>query len=80
MIQFMLCQDCLAISPIENDALNGKKHCVCGGEWCSCYDCQETIFLLRIGVRDPRRLGLQDHITEPISWDPDFGCKYPGSK
>jgi hypothetical protein len=36
---FVLCQDCLAISPFSLAKHNNEESCSCGGDWCGCACC-----------------------------------------
>lgn len=67
----VLCQDCLRVKPFTDDRHNGVEQCECGGDFCGCGDCNDTIFGLAVGLRNPVVLGVRG---APIGeWTPTGG-------
>ena len=40
---WVLCQDCLKVKPYTDARHDGDEPCECGGDFCGCPFCQETI-------------------------------------
>lgn len=72
---FVLCQGCLRTSICSKEKQYGMELCQCGGQWCGCANCHETISALLKGERDYNELGLQVPIS---SWSPVNGCTVVG--
>lgn len=72
---FVLCQGCLRTSICSKEKQYGMEFCQCGGQWCGCANCHETISQLLSGERDQNKLGLQVPIS---SWSPVNGCVVVG--
>ncbi|HHQ4468359.1 TPA: hypothetical protein ACSPZQ_002193 [Aeromonas veronii] len=72
---FVLCQGCLRTSICSKEKQYGMESCQCGGQWCGCANCHETISALLSGERDQNKLGLQVPIS---SWSPVDGCTVVG--
>ena len=54
----VLCQDCLAVAPYTDARHNEDEFCACGGQWCGCDMCLNTVRQLRAGERRAVWLGL----------------------
>lgn len=67
-----LCQNCLRVVQYTDRRHVGEDLCICGGEFCGCSDCNNTIILLEHGFRDADDLGLQ---TEIGDWNPITGIE-----
>ncbi|MGL5343469.1 MAG: hypothetical protein ACRC9O_02220 [Plesiomonas sp.] len=67
----MLCQDCLRVRPYSAAGHAGDEHCECGGDFCGCESCLETISGLRAGKRLASELDLRSDVK---SWDAILGC------
>lgn len=72
---FVLCQGCLRTSICSKEKHCGMELCQCGGQWCGCANCHETVSALLRGERDQNALGLQVPIS---SWSPVNGCVVAG--
>ncbi|WP_429211325.1 hypothetical protein [Aeromonas veronii] len=72
---FVLCQGCLRTSICSKEKQYGMELCQCGGQWCGCANCHETISKLLKGERDCNKLGLQVPIS---AWSPVDGCTVVG--
>ncbi|PKQ80120.1 hypothetical protein AOX56_12765 [Aeromonas sobria] len=72
---FVLCQGCLRTSICSKEKQYGMEFCQCGGQWCGCANCNETVSALLKGERDKNKLGLQVPIS---SWSPANGCTVVG--
>ena len=67
----VLCQDCLCLRSFSQRRHEGLDRCGnCGGEFCGCPSCQDTIRLLNAGCLDSDALGLTCDIE---SWNKKRG-------
>ncbi|MCI5157111.1 MAG: hypothetical protein D3906_01480 [Candidatus Electrothrix sp. AUS1_2] len=66
----VLCGNCLRVMPFTLARHHGDELCQCGGEFCGCAECNETITQLSSGVRNASDLGTY---TDIGSWSPEFG-------
>lgn len=66
----VLCQDCLRVKPYSDARHMNVERCVCGGDFCGCAACNDTILGLVIGVRSSEVLGVRGPIRE---WTPNEG-------
>ena len=69
--EFVLCGDCLRVSAYSDAKHGGELLCDCGGEFCGCEDCVETIRALANGARRAEEIGCKHDLN---SWSPDTGC------
>tara|TARA_R110001599_G_scaffold343441_1_gene566043 strand:- start:1707 stop:1949 length:243 start_codon:yes stop_codon:yes gene_type:complete len=63
----VLCQDCLKVKDFSQRRHNSEEPCECGGDFCGCESCIETINDLVAGKRSAEELGTQcdiEHWTE----------------
>jgi len=68
----MLCQDCLRVLPFDQAGHDEDYFCRCGGQWCGCKGCQETIARLRAGEWRGSMLGLTVDLRD---WSEKDGAK-----
>ena len=58
-LEKVLCQDCLKVKGFSIERHNGEERCECGGDFCGCESCIETIKGLMAGKRSADELGIQ---------------------
>ncbi len=66
-LEKVLCQDCLKVKDFTDERHNGEEACECGGDFCGCEGCIETINDLLAGKRSAEELDTQcdiEHWTE----------------
>ncbi|MGL5267594.1 MAG: hypothetical protein ACRC9E_15465 [Plesiomonas shigelloides] len=66
----VLCQDCLRVRAYTVARHNTDEQCQCGGDFCGCESCAETISGLRAGKRLASELGLRSDVE---SWNAHDG-------
>lgn len=64
-----LCQDCLRAPTFSSIAELDAAHqeqltCPCGGAYCACGSCLQTLEALEAGKRSAKECGLQHDITD----------------
>ncbi|MGF1717857.1 hypothetical protein L4D08_23635 [Photobacterium chitinilyticum] len=57
--KYVLCQNCLKLKPFTDDRHNSEEQCECGGDFCGCLYCQETIEGLLAGETKAEVLGTK---------------------
>lgn len=58
----VLCGDCLCVRDYTDARHEGDEPCVCGGEFCGCEYCTDTINALQAGKRKAREIGCKHDI------------------
>ncbi len=74
MMGKVLCQDCLRVEAFTPERHQGTELCDCGGEYCGCHACEETIKKLEQGERQSGALGLRAGVCV-IEWTSAEGAK-----
>ncbi|AGB11013.1 TPA: hypothetical protein ACPVYA_004298 [Vibrio parahaemolyticus] len=64
----VLCQDCLKLKPYTDARHRSEEQCECGGDFCGCLSCQETITALQAGKTKASELGT---INDIHGWTPE---------
>ncbi|MGF1761022.1 hypothetical protein L4D76_24480 [Photobacterium sagamiensis] len=57
--KFVLCQDCLKQKPYTDARHNSEEQCECGGDFCGCLCCIETLDKLKAGETKAEILGTK---------------------
>lgn len=70
----VLCQDCLKQKTYTAERHVGDEVCECGGDFCGCSSCNETLQALKAGKRTKEELGTQSDV---LSWNENQGIKAP---
>lgn len=64
----VLCQDCLKLKPYTDARHASEEQCECGGDFCGCLHCQETLEALKAGKTKAEDLGT---ISDVHGWTPE---------
>ena len=60
----VLCQDCLRVRDYTEARHEGEESCECGGDFCACEFCTESINALFAGKRKAKDIGCYNDIEE----------------
>lgn len=66
----VLCGDCLRVREFSESRHKGEELCECGGEFCGCEECTDTINALLDGKRKAAEIGCQ---TDVAVWSANKG-------
>lgn len=58
----VLCQDCLRVEDFTPEKDNFEVSCVCGGDFCGCGSCMESVNKLNAGYRKAQDIGCQNDV------------------
>ncbi|MCD9491050.1 hypothetical protein GLP30_09585 [Photobacterium phosphoreum] len=70
----VLCQDCLKQKIYTTERHVGDELCECGGDFCGCSSCNETLQALKAGKRTKEEVGTQSDV---LSWNENQGVNAP---
>jgi len=66
----VLCGDCLKVKDFSEKRHSGEELCECGGEFCGCSQCMDTVNALLAGKRKAHEIGCKKDVG---SWSEEKG-------